>query len=243
MQPVGEEWIHDLRVVVKKLRAIWIIHPIGSTIPFKTSFPALTKLFKTAAKTRDLQMTLSCLQTLPDFQHYPSLFQKLVKEIKQEQKKLEAFIKRNSFRSEVLRDMNRFKAYCKIASRFILKKNKKNYWDEVGRCLMDINPKDAEKMHSLRKVLKNYMYQSAAFHAENNPKNQLPSFKVLEKIQKDLGHWHDWWNVGQWLQNMEPEKPIHVMEDLKKQVNKKEASLKREMLRHIKLNLKTINVA
>ncbi len=237
--PVGEEMIHDIRVTIKKLRALWIIHPIGSAIPFKTSFPSLRKLFKVAAQTRDLQMTFTCLQTLPDFAKFPTLSRKLSRQIKLEQKKLEGWVSRKEFRKKVFEDLHRFKAYYKVASGFLLKKNKKQYRHEVAHHLAEINPRAAEKLHQLRKLLKNYMYQSNAFHADNDTHKHLPSTKSLESFQKDLGNWHDWWNTGQWLETIESSAIKPRIQELLKQVKTKEAALKREMIRNIKSSLKT----
>jgi CHAD domain-containing protein len=62
--------------------------------------------------------------------------------------------------------------------------------------------------------------------------------KSLDSFQKDLGNWHDWWNTGIWLEGIKKTEAIPGIDELIEQVEKKEASTKREMIRNIKLILK-----
>jgi CHAD domain-containing protein len=62
--------------------------------------------------------------------------------------------------------------------------------------------------------------------------------KSLESFQKDLGNWHDWWNTGVWLEGIKKTKAIPGIDELMELVKNKETSMKREMIRNIKLILK-----
>ena len=238
-QPVNEAVIHDLRVTIKKIRALWIIHPIGSTIPFKTSFPNLRKLFKLAAKPRELQMTWHCLNSLPDFGKWPALAKKLKKEIIREQKKLEKWISKHRFRLSIFDELHRFKAYQKVSSGFILKKNRKLLRQKLAGQLTGINPTAQENLHDLRKTLKNFLYQAPSFHSNHEATKHFPSLQHLETIQKGLGTWHDWLMAVKWLETKEKEPATNGHTELLKEARAREIALKREIVRDIRNVLKT----
>ena len=235
-ESIDREVIHELRVIVKRLKALWVIHPVGDEIPFKKSFPHIRKLFRLGARTRDLQVIKHCLLSLPDFPKYPALSERIKHEIKLEKKKLAVKMKTASFRHDVMNELNKFREIYKISSGFILKTNRKNYRSTVEEHMRSINPRDADKLHDLRKMLKNQIYQSEAFNNHHDlPKTHDIAFS-LQGLQHQLGNWHDWWNTVEWLSaHKHDDKTPHL--ELIKQAKTKEAALKRELMRSIRAYL------
>jgi CHAD domain-containing protein len=233
---VDREVIHDLRVIVKRLKALWLIHPVADSIPFKNSFPHIRKLFRLGARTRDLQVIKSCLETLPDFSKYPHLDELIQTEIKKEKKSLKTKLETSSFRNEVLDELIKYKQFYRITSGYLMKLNRKNYKVRVEEHMSRINPRDADQLHDLRKMLKNQIYQSEAFHSHHDLAKDPVSGLNLQTIQHKLGFWHDWWNTVHWL-NIHSQDPETPNTELIKQVKKKESEIKRELMRNIRLYL------
>jgi CHAD domain-containing protein len=233
---IDKEVIHDLRVIVKRLKALWAIHPVANSIPFKKSFPHIRRLFRIGARTRDLQVIETCLFSLPDFSKFPTLAKKIRTEIKMEKKKLDKKMHTASFRHDVLDELKKFRDFYKISSGFLLKTNRKHYRTLVLEHMKTINPRDEDKLHELRKMLKNQIYQSEAFYNHSDNHKDLKDAKTIELLQHQLGYWHDWWNTIQWLYTHELEEQKNNAE-LIKQVKTKEAALKRELIRNIRAYL------
>jgi CHAD domain-containing protein len=236
-KPISKEVIHDLRVLIKRLKALWAIHPMADTITFNKIFPNIKRLFRLGAHTRDLQVIETCLRSLPDFSKYPILKQQIREEIKIEKRKLDRKMHNAGFQHAVKDELHKFSTYFKLSSSFLLKESRKKYRLTVEEHMGMIDPSNADKLHELRKMVKNLMYQSEAFHSYEVNKKLHHNEISLESIQRELGHWHDWWNTLQWLHihDLHTQK-LHI--ELIDVVKGKEASLKRELTCHIRTFLK-----
>ena len=235
---IDKQVIHDLRVAVKKLKAIWVIHPLGADFPFKRSFPYTRKLFQTGARTRDLQVIKSCLGSLPGFSEHQMLKKNIRQQIRKEKKKLARKLHSESFRRAVFDELIRFRSFFTTSSGFILKSNTGHYQDLVGEHMRHVSPGDIEKLHTLRKMLKNRIFQSEAFQkgAPEKPTG-LKEIRKLDNLQHKLGIWHDWWNTLEWLLS-QPGKEQVILSGLIQQATTKESALKKELIRNIKSFLK-----
>ncbi len=233
-QPVDREMLHRFRVQVKKMKAIWVIHPIGNDIDFKRSFPTIGKLYKLAASVRDKQLILSSLESLPSFAEYPALKKTLKAGIKKHKKKFVEKLKIRHTRYRVYEEKRIFAAYFKVASAGLLRHNRKEFKHLTFLKLMEETGKDPAVLHELRRYCKYLLFQCSAFHVSATGKGNEQIIEALNHIQHSIGNWHDWWNTSEWLKKPEgEEKKLPALQSLRKQVNKKEEFIRREVLGEI----------
>lgn len=234
-KPAGKEMLHQLRVQIKKLVALWRIHPIGSTINFKTSFPKIHKLFKLAASIRDLQMVLQGLQSLPGIDNFPYLKKSLKSEIKRRKEKINEKIALRKFRFSIYNEIRIFSEYYRVASAFVLKNNRKEFRNRVFEDLPSLTGNTPEPLHQLRKNVKAIIFQCDAFLGCMPATGKYGSREDLERLQAKIGEWHDWWNTFVWLKNRQILAPDDSFSTLLESSSKKEQMLRREILRDINL--------
>lgn len=228
------EMIHEVRVYLKKLRALWLIHPTDNTISFRHSFPALYNLFKKAGSYRDLQTTLLCLETLPGWDKMSKIGKVTEKKIKTAKATFKLRIDKLSFKHKIDNELNQYHAYYIVASGFILHSTRKHYRTETLRLLVTTDKKNDEQLHDLRKRIKNSLYQCEAFPAKINQLPSVPSNDLLKLLQNQLGNWHDWWFTTQYLQQLKKESEEPQLKSLLEQAEKKASLLKREVIRNLK---------
>jgi len=242
-QPVDKEMLHRFRVQVKKMKAIWAIHPIGNDIAFKRSFPKISKLYSLAASVRDKQMVLSCLESLPAFPQFPDLEKILNSSIKKHRKKFIENLKIRRLRYGVYEENRLFMAYFKVSSGTLLRQNRKEFKHHTIQMMQDETGKSPNELHKLRRQCKYLLFQCSAFHASvTNQDNGLKKESV-EHLQHNMGEWHDWWNTVAWLNALEAdEKKIMPVKSLQNQAVKKEELLRREVLKEIKTILHGIKM-
>ena len=234
-QPVDKEMLHQFRVQVKKMKAVWAIHPIGDTIEFKLSFPNISKLYKMAAHVRDKQMVLSCLESLPDFHHYPELEKVLKSNIRKHKKKFIEKLKLRISRFGVYEDNRFFVGYFKAASATLIRQNRKQFRLQTIHMLSEETGKNPEELHKLRRQCKYLIFQCMAFHSNGSNNATGLTKESLDHLQRYLGTWHDWWNAVEWLGNLKvDEKKTLFLKPLLQQATKKEELLRRDVLREIK---------
>jgi CHAD domain-containing protein len=236
LHPVDRKMLHSLRVQIKKLKALWQIHPIGSTIDFKRSFPNIWAIFKLAAKARDRQVIYSCLQSLPAFQKHEDLKKNIESQIKKAKKKIGKSLKEKDLRNSVFEELRKFRLYYRTAARFLVKSNRKNYRKNTIDHFTRLSAMDEKSLHDLRKMVKNVMYQSEAFETHQAADGTLHSADSLNHIQQQLGTWHDWWNVKRWLDNPKNNMRDINLEEIIEQATKKEQLEKRALIRNIKIH-------
>lgn len=242
-QPVDREMLHRFRVQVKKMKAIWAIHPIGKEIAFKRSFPNITKLYSLAASVRDKQMVLSCLESLPAFPQFLELQKILNSSIKKHKKKFIEKFKIRRLRYGVYEENRLFLAYFKVSSGTLLKQNRKEFKHLTIQMMQEETGKSPDELHKLRRQCKYLLFQCSAFHA--NVTNQGSGLKKesIDHLQHHLGEWHDWLNTVAWLNGLESdEKKMMPVKSLQNQAIKKEEFLRREVLKEIKTILHEIKM-
>lgn len=243
-QPADREMLHQFRVQIKKMKAVWLLHPIGNTIAFKTSFPIIDKLYHGAAGIRDRQMILSCLETLPDFDKYPELKKKSRASIKRKLKAFRDKLATRRSRFGILEENRLFREYFKVAASFLIRQNRKAFREETFQKLAEVSGNDPKELHKVRRVCKQLLFQCDAFHASNNGHQQRVSRAALDKLQHNLGTWHDWWNTFDWLSKKQSKHTGLVsLLPLLKQAEKKETLLRLEAMKEIKAMLPKATLA
>jgi CHAD domain-containing protein len=233
-QPPKREMIHEVRVHLKKLHALWLIHPIANTISFRYSFPALRKLFKKAGIYRDLQTTLLCLESLPGWNEQEITGIELEGKINAARAKIKQRIHKSSFKQKIGTELHLFHAYYRMAPGYLLRSTRKHYRTETLRLMVATDGTSDEELHDLRKRLKNSLYQCEAFPAKINHSAPVPSNEVLKLLQNQLGNWHDWWFTNQYLQQLNKKSEEPQRKNLLEQAEKKTSLLKREVMRNLR---------
>jgi CHAD domain-containing protein len=234
-QPVDREMLHRFRVQVKRMKAVWAIHPIGNMIDFKLSFPNISKLYKQAAQVRDKQMVLSCLETLPDFKQTKELEKILQNSIKKHRKNFIEKVKLRISRYGVYEDNRFFAGYFKAASATLIRQNRKEFKLQTIQMLSEETGKNPKELHNLRRQCKYLLFQCMAFHSNGSNNDTGLTKEALDHLQHKLGTWHDWWNTVDWLDNLKvDEKNTLSLQPLLKQATKKEELLRRDVLKEIK---------
>lgn len=242
-QPVDKEMLHRFRVQVKRMKAVWAIHPIGNDIDFKRSFPNISKLYKLAAQVRDKQMVLACLETFPDFKQSKELEKILEYGIKKHRKKFIEKLKMRVSRYGVYEDNRFFVASFKAASATIIRQNRKEFRLQTIHMLSEETGKNPKELHNLRRQCKYLLFQCMAFHSNGTNNGTGLTKEALDHLQRNLGNWHDWWNTVEWLGNLKPdENNTLYLKPILKQATKKEEFLRREVLKEIKTILIGINL-
>jgi CHAD domain-containing protein len=230
----NREMIHEVRVYLKKLRALWLIHPTVNIISFRHSFPALYNLFKKAGSYRDLQTALLCLETLPGWDKKNHIGQVTEKKITAAKVNLKQRIDKSSFKYKIAKELNEYHSYYIDAPGFLLRSTQKHYRTQTARLMLATDGKSDEELHDLRKRLKNSLYQCEAFPAKINQSPPVPSNDVLKLLQNELGTWHDWWFTTQYLQKLNKETEEPQLKSLLEQAEKKTALLKRQVMQNLR---------
>jgi CHAD domain-containing protein len=243
-QPPDREMLHQFRVQVKKMKALWIIHPIGNNIAFSTSFSTLNKLYHLAAQTRDLQMILQCLETIPDFEKYPSLKKLLKSGIKRKRKKFAEKLALRRTRLRIYEENRLFREYFRVASGFLIRQNRKAFKIAVFEKLNSLSGNEPTRIHRLRRSFKQLIFQYDAFHFSNTFQEHRFSREFFDRTQHEIGNWHDWWNTLEWLKKQDETFPISLLlNPIITQVAKKEELLRLGILKEIYLLNQHINLS
>jgi CHAD domain-containing protein len=236
LQPLGKETLHQVRVLIKKMQALWLIHPLGEDLPFNRNFPHQRRLFKMAAVTRDKQMVRICLHALPAFLKHIDLDKILRKDIRKSKDNLRKTLKLQKFKHGLADDMYRFRAYYKMAARYLVEQNRKTFRDQLFLTLKNFKYNNEEALHALRRHIKSFIYQEEAFQVDHR-KVTGPSARTesLTNLQHHLGIWHDWWNSLQWMKEIDSMDLHPKPKSLLEQTIRKETALKRDVLRELRL--------
>jgi hypothetical protein len=231
--PVSKPMLHDLRVLIKKLQALWAIHPIGTGIAFRKYFPTTFQFFKTAAKARDLQMILQHLHTLPAFLKHKNLEKKLNKAILSKKKKFKKLQLRKKVMDKLSNEWHDLYQFFKFASSLLLKQKKKIFKEQTLSEIMHQSKSKHTALHGLRKKVKYMIFQSETLQSHYPGKeHNEDDFKDL---QHQLGLWHDWYNVKKWVKHQVQCSGDQRFEDLLEQVERKEILLKLDAIKEIKI--------
>jgi CHAD domain-containing protein len=232
-KPVCRRVLHDLRVEIKKLQALWAIHPIGHGICFGKKFPQTHRLFKTAAKARDLQMIRHHLRTLPSMVKHKNLDRKLDKAITAKKLRFKKLVGRKTVINRLSNEMHDQYYLFKLASSLLLKQRRKSFKDQTLDEIVQQSETKHGELHSLRKRIKYLIFQNEAFHApghESHGENQ-----ALLGLQHQLGIWHDWYNVVKWIRRQAINSDGAHFENLIEEAERKETFIKRELLKALKI--------
>jgi CHAD domain-containing protein len=232
-KPVGRRMLHDLRVEIKKLQALWAIHPIGHGIGFGNKFPKTHLLFKTAAKARDLQMIRHHLNTLPSMAKHKSLDKKLDKAISTKKLRFKKLLGRKKMLGRLSNEMHDQYYFFKMASSLLLKQRRRLFKEQTFDAIVQQSTAQQGGLHALRKRIKYIIFQNEAFHGRGHQvhgENQ-----ALLGLQQQLGIWHDWYNVVRWIRRQAKKTEAANLDSLIEEAECKETFIKRQLLKEIKI--------
>ncbi|MGZ5283451.1 MAG: CHAD domain-containing protein [Bacteroidia bacterium] len=175
------ERLHSLRVDIKKVRAI--LSFIEKIYREKFDSSSLKLLFKNAGEIREFQITIELLSllSLPPqsviFQfkkEQDSLQQQFINDISQYLHLVRKFRKR-TFLDFLMPDK-------KIVRKYLNSRRKK--------AARNFNSHSRAKMHRFRKLIKKVMYVYAILPEKMKKLVELDT-ALIDKVQKDVGCWHD----------------------------------------------------
>jgi CHAD domain-containing protein len=188
------ECVHDLRVNIKKLRAVCsFLRKAGQEklLPKRI----LGGLFDDAGEMRDLQMNIKLME---QFDQPKQVLETLKVN---EEKLAETFVlKIPGYMKEVNRNQNSII----FSNEDPGKKHVKNYFDKmINKCIALLaGPKDPENLHRFRMLIKKLMYVLDAL-PRNLARPVGLNVKYLERLQKKAGEWHDAYIGWQFLQSLD----------------------------------------
>jgi CHAD domain-containing protein len=187
-----QEDIHNLRLVVKKLRALY--HLAASHDPhldFDLHFSSLTEVFKAAEKLRDIDITRKCLSKLLRQDVAPARIKKLSASLLKQRNAYALKLKKmaetilsieNLYDSDIFRSLEeirlpKIKKYLAFVLAQIANKREKKM--------------DAGRLHGVRKLAKEHLYLSRA-GGKRIIQLTANNLRNLEPMQKQIGKWHDY---------------------------------------------------
>lgn len=189
----NEEVLHQLRVSLKKIKAVLdylrTLHPKK----IKSTRKKLQFVFHAAGSLREAQLRLKWLT----------------------EKKLLLLIRHSSFDQKIKEEKELF-----VTHKHDYLKKQKSVSDEIDKCLKKVDEEDLlryalklkaklqeqlpvfskENWHALRKLIKQLLY---AYHWLTDQDKlkvlTVTAFKKLDMLQENIGIWHDAVDLQQWL--------------------------------------------
>jgi CHAD domain-containing protein len=189
------ERLHNLRVEIKKIRAAFAF----AKDVYREKFNAdpIKPLFKKAGEIRELLINISMLKSKSVAQT------KLVNELQKKAKNLRLeFVKQAT---EYDKEVKKFRAAIDMPDQLPDKGKVKRYFKKaIGKAKTDLEHKNRENLHDLRKRIKTIMY---AYHLL--PKKLRKEVDVnedfIDQLQQKTGDWHDTYAAIDFLKNMKIE--------------------------------------
>lgn len=213
------EDFHQIRVEIKKLNALFkLINFCLKKFEKKKQFRSFRSIFKQAGKVRELQLEEAALKKYAHFSGLKKYILNL-KKVQQKEKK-NFFLLINKDLKTKLKKSN--KNIPSLIEKKINKKDAKSYLDnrrERIERLTTVKYLKLEKVHELRKLIKEFYYNSKSLNLSKEIKLQ----KETDALQNLLGKWHDCQVIEEHLNEVVRSKtamkPLEIKE-LKKAKNK-----------------------
>lgn len=191
------EALHDLRVGVKRLKALYqILEPISDGIfEYKVHFEDIRNLFKTVGALRDLQVQSQLFanyaESIPESEVI-GFYQYLQQCHEKEAKIIDVALHR--FNPEVMNDS--LKDIALFLDQKSDKKGIKQVLKHLKKRLKQIEKlrkikHDEEKIHEMRTRVKQVVYIVEVMKLMAPDLEILPNFDLVKKAGESLGLWHD----------------------------------------------------
>jgi CHAD domain-containing protein len=181
---ISPEAIHRLRVVVKKLRALFDL--ISKTVPefdFASTYTPFKQVFKAAAEIRDLDITISFVQAEADSEKTSTI--EILEILKKKKRELAPHLK-HAVSDALARDEIFSEHIAEMIGTRVAEEDSNNFLGgirtEIERVSTDLPT--SGNLHATRKLLKQYLY-IGFFQTEN------ASSETIHSVQHLLGLWHD----------------------------------------------------
>jgi CHAD domain-containing protein len=189
------ERLHNLRVEIKKIRAAFSF--AKDVYKEKFSVDPIKPLFKKAGEIRELLINIAMLKSGSGGQT------KLVNELRKKARDLRLeFVKQTA---EYDKEVKKFRAAIEMPDEVPDKGRVKRYFKRaIGKAKTDLENKDRENLHDLRKRIKTIMY---AYHLL--PKKLQKEVDVnedfIDQLQQKTGDWHDTYAAIDYLKGLKIE--------------------------------------
>ncbi|MDP4219123.1 MAG: CHAD domain-containing protein [Bacteroidota bacterium] len=184
------ETVHELRVVIKKLRALYeLISEVEQHFDFDLHFDPIKSVFKAAGRIRDIDITLDCLKESQELRQGKS---EHITTVLDRYRNSHLSFARKIVR-ESIRDMNKSHLEIeKILSIGIKSRSAEQFLKERVSKIRNIRRKHLSKtrLHTIRKLYKEYLYISKASGSITVPLGDTLS--QVDELQKRIGRWHDY---------------------------------------------------
>ncbi len=184
------EGIHQLRVQVKRLRAILEVIELTSLGAFhkRKHFNHLRPLFKKAGVVRELQINLKLIKKLPKNQ-VRGFKKHLLKQLQSSKKTLR--ITTQKFDLKKLKKLNQ-----QLYRKYIVFQNKKyttEYLESKINAIHQIKNQKltTHQLHQIRRLIKSIKEILKMHTSDLDPQDFNLSVDSLQEIETDLGNWHD----------------------------------------------------
>ena len=208
----GKE-LHALRVQIKKIHALLHLLAYCYQLPYQEN-KALKKLFKRAGKIRNLQLTMFRLekQVKPKRKCSKNLLAELKGELDSRINRFEKHYKHHKDKAfkktaELVHECVRMKIKKETALYFRMMKEK------INRAVRQRN-RNQKQTHQLRKDIKTLKYNLAL--SVNTDSKFLTEEKLLNKMEKLLGEWHDAVQMASRLKKLKSKLKSKAQSDLQR---------------------------
>ena len=175
--------IHELRIVIKKIRALFHLLTF-SNFDFDKHFAPMATIFKAVGKIRDIDVTLQSLTLIAkdssaaEFKNITKLLQKKRRSNIPPAKRIAGDLLRSKYSFDSEAEL-RYTATIDKTVKLYFRQLQKEIENEIRKRLTD------KRLHNIRKLYKEYLFVSkaAAMRFKNLPQ--------VNKLQKRIGEWHD----------------------------------------------------
>lgn len=179
----SEEDIHNLRLSVKKIRALLSVAKLaGKEKRLVQNQEPLKRLFSAAGKVRDIQLRAEKIIQKKSNAHLPQYNQFLHAQISNEKKKLVNVQQRLS--GKIKKSLHKLKKdVTKVRKKDVKKFNK--VISKKKRNILNVKDTSTPALHGLRKQIKKQHYLSKALGDKTKARD------AQKKVLDILGKWHD----------------------------------------------------
>gem|GEM_PF-4483241 len=191
-QEAYQEWVHQLRVTIKKLKATYLLLEKAYGLPHRKKLTApAQKLFDKAAEVRELQLLLQKLQPAP-----ASTTRHLHTRLKRANQALERY------HTKVIPNLKHALDQTLKQAEKLHRSDKKAFFRQLlHHLVLDLHqPEKTNRLHDTRKQIKMLLHLKSLA-----PKrfSAIIPWKKLEQLATRIGDWHDEAVILQQVQGMQ----------------------------------------
>jgi CHAD domain-containing protein len=185
--------IHDLRVTIKKLRAIWSLmqEVTQGLLNQETHNKLVAKLFKEAGKVREAQINLSTIQK-PKRKYLSQFIKSQLKQQKQAEKRLKKTMKNFNKHYFKLWDKSWQQSVNRIPEEIIVNRSIQLINIELKKVQkLNNQPANPKKLHQIRITLKAvHEILNILLKLQTSP-SLIKTAKKIKNLNQEIGKWHD----------------------------------------------------